>query len=81
MKAYLAGQTATWKTDNIDTTVLNYITNHVGQNETQIATGTSLTVDQVMWAIDILVKDGKICIVPETWSDVQGKNSNSHGRG
>lgn len=78
MKVYLSGIATTWKTDNIDQTVFTYISNNPGKNETEIATATTLTVDQVMWALDELIKQGKIAIIPESWSDYQPHRNITH---
>lgn len=69
MKYYSSGIAQTWQAANIHTNVLTYIKANPAKNETEIATALSLTIDQVMWALQFLANQGQIALVPESWSD------------
>lgn len=78
MKHYPNGIGATWKAAGYDKTVSDYIAANPGKTESEIATGTALTVDEVMWAISELYNQGEVAMVPENWGDFS--NHPHHGR-
>lgn len=80
MNIYLAGQAVAWRKANYTTTILDYVTANPGKTEQEIATGTTIPIDAVMWGINELYKQGKLALVPINFTEYANHPSN-HKRG